>query len=284
MDYTLCGCHPLPQADPSPPPPRKNSNSIGRQLSKLVGVMKLKLSRSSSSEGKEGSGPVGGEGEEEPPFGTLKTFGRSTMLRPPPRSLSSFPPAPASSPASPASTKRKEKNGKKDLSRKQTAAVRAQYPHPDVFAGSHPSNHDVVRYTARSDFFWRAMVVGRYLNERKEKQGAWEKAHLGDGKGKEEKKKREVDVDVEVGVGMEGVSDGDGHGHTHLGYDAAGNEVPPWGVFLLPVPIHFENDNGGRDPDQGRSCVSVDANQVKMMGGCASVSIGLSLLHFNDRG
>ena len=285
MDYTLCGCHPLPPVDPSPLPPRKNSNSIGRQLSKLVGVMKLKLSRSSSSEGKGGAG-------KEIPFDTLKTFGRSAMLCPP-RPLSSSPPTPTSTAASPPSAKRKEGNGKKK-SGEHPVSVQEQHPHPDVFAGSHPSNHDAVRYTARSHFFWRAKVVEMYSDERKEKRVAWEKEHLnlGDGKGKEKKKERvvkveveeDMNVEVEVDVGTEGVNGGHGHGHPHLGCDAAGNEVPPWGVFLLPVPIHFENGNengnGGRDLDQDRSCVSVDANQVKMMGGCASVSIGLLLLHF----
>jgi len=116
-DYTLCGCHQTPTVSPGQP----EDNSIGRQLEKLVGVMKLKLSTSSSAEDR--GGEEKGRGGVQ--FDTLKMFGKLAMLRPPP------PPS--------TSLKKKKHN--------DSNSGKVKHPHPDVLVGSRPSNHDAVHFT-----------------------------------------------------------------------------------------------------------------------------------------
>ena len=262
MDYTLCGCHPLP----------RDSLSIGKQLSRLV----ITLSRSKSREG-DGEGGydsyAGGRGGS---FNTLKTFGKSAMLRPPP--------APSTHPKTDESDSKKRYSGSKsELGTKGEVSgeVGSSESHPDVLAGSHPSDHDAVRYTSRTTKYKDNLILGMYEKRGKERMKVWEKAHS-----KSKSKSVKLSKSNEGGKKKkrDGEADGDGNdGHSSLGPHGYGYGIPPWGVFLFPVPIIFGNGGGGvgegddgADPNQtqaqGTLCVSVDASQVRMPGGCASVS------------
>ena len=143
--------------------------------------------------------------------------------------------------------------------------------------------------------------MGRYMQRGEERRGVWERAHVNKSevvkvsqvsqvsqvskvskpKSKQTSKPGSNEKDKhkhkEKDMERDGEADGDGmDGHSNLDVPGYKNGIPPWGVFLFPVPLIFGIGNGGGegDPnqDQDHICVSVDASQVKAPGGCASVS------------